>query len=179
MLSHYKAVVWETGDDIIPRAAGQPGGTAARSALETELAVRDYLNEGGKLLLAGKYAGFAQGANGAYVYQPDGPAECTDADRPDLPADAERLPAVLAGRVHYVDDGGTGAEGPYPLVGTRAGSTASPGAERGRLGGQPGPHRVVPDHVELPAADAVPAVRQRGADRLGAARRGAVRPVRR
>ena len=23
MLSHYKAVVWETGDDVIPRAQGQ------------------------------------------------------------------------------------------------------------------------------------------------------------
>ena len=61
VLSHYKAVVWETGDDIIPRATG-PGRPARRPrpALDTELAVRDYLNEGGKLLLSGKYAGFAQ-----------------------------------------------------------------------------------------------------------------------
>ena len=29
VLSHYDAVVWETGDDIIPRVIGQPGGTAA------------------------------------------------------------------------------------------------------------------------------------------------------
>ncbi|HEV7710214.1 MAG TPA: M14 family metallopeptidase, partial [Asanoa sp.] len=41
VLSHYKAVVWETGDDIIMRSQGQAGGTTTKSALETELAVRD------------------------------------------------------------------------------------------------------------------------------------------
>ena len=45
VLSHYKAVVWETGDDIILRSAGQGGGTAAKAALDIELSVRDYLNE--------------------------------------------------------------------------------------------------------------------------------------
>jgi murein tripeptide amidase MpaA len=111
VLSHYRAVVWETGDDMIPRAAGQPGGTAARSALETELAVRDYLNEGGKLLFGGKYAGYAQGADGAYVYQPDGPAECTDAD------DATCLPLFndfeqyWLGAYSYVDGSGSSLTG--------------------------------------------------------------------
>ena len=37
VLSHYDAVVWETGDDIITRAVGQPGGTAAKLALDLEL----------------------------------------------------------------------------------------------------------------------------------------------
>lgn len=118
VLSHYQAVVWETGDDIIPRATGQGGGTATRATLDTELAVRDYLNEGGKLLFAGKYAGFAPGANGPYVYQPD-PA------KPECPVstDATCLPLLndfqqyWLGAYTYVDAGGSGEDGPYPLVG--------------------------------------------------------------
>ncbi|MEU7255893.1 M14 family zinc carboxypeptidase [Streptomyces rimosus] len=43
VLSHFEKVVWYTG-------AGRPGGA-------TQLAVRDYLNEGGKLLTAGEQAG--------------------------------------------------------------------------------------------------------------------------
>ncbi|WP_030670374.1 M14 family metallopeptidase [Streptomyces rimosus] len=43
VLSHFENVVWYTG-------AGRPGGA-------TQLAVRDYLNEGGKLLTAGEQAG--------------------------------------------------------------------------------------------------------------------------
>ena len=30
VLSHYDAIVWESGDDIITRATGQPSGTAAK-----------------------------------------------------------------------------------------------------------------------------------------------------
>ncbi|MET8153792.1 M14 family zinc carboxypeptidase [Actinoplanes sp. NPDC049668] len=130
VLSHYDAVVWETGDDIIPRATGQVGGTIARSALETELAVRDYLNEGGRLLLAGKYAGFAQGANGAYVYQPNGPAECTNATDPTCLPIFNDFQQYWLGAYSYVSDGGTGPDGtPYPLTGTSgafAGFSATP-----------------------------------------------------
>ncbi|MCA2214823.1 M14 family metallopeptidase [Jidongwangia harbinensis] len=117
VLSHYKAVVWETGDDTIPRATGQPAGTAARSTLEVELALRDYLNEGGKLLFGGKYAGFAQGSDGQYVYQPNPPAECTNPD------DVTCLPLFndfqqyWLGAYSYISDGGTGESGPFPLIG--------------------------------------------------------------
>jgi hypothetical protein len=118
VLSHYKAVVWETGDDIIPRAPGQVAGTAARSTLETELAVRDYLNEGGKVLVGGKYAGYASGANGDYVYQPNPPEECTNADDPTCLPLFNDFQQYWLGAYTYVDDGGTGEDGPYPLVGT-------------------------------------------------------------
>ena len=37
VLSHYKAVLWETGDDIILRAPGQVGGTTMKAALDIEL----------------------------------------------------------------------------------------------------------------------------------------------
>ena len=58
VLSHYDAVVWEKGDDWVTRRPGQPGQTGqARVAIETQLAVRDYLNEGGKLYFGGQHAG--------------------------------------------------------------------------------------------------------------------------
>jgi hypothetical protein len=119
VLSHYKAVVWETGDDLIPRDKGQPGGTAAKSALDTELAVRDYLNEGGKLLMTGQNNGFAQAANGVYDYNPFAPPQCTTPDRyPCLPLFNDFQQYYL-GAYTYVSDGGTGDDGnPYPVNGT-------------------------------------------------------------
>lgn len=58
VLSHYDAVVWEKGDDYVTRRPGQPGATGqARVGIETQLAIRDYLNEGGKLLFTGQNAG--------------------------------------------------------------------------------------------------------------------------
>lgn len=122
VLSHYKAVVWETGDDIITRAPGQPGGTTTRSALETELAVRDYLNEGGKLLLGGKYAGYAQGANGAYIYQPNGPGECTSRQDPTCLPLLNDFQQYYLGAYNYVDAGGTELTG---NAGKFAGFTAT------------------------------------------------------
>jgi hypothetical protein len=57
VLSHYKAVIWETGEDIIPREPTQPGSTGTSKLMDDEiLGVRDYLNDGGKALIAGKYA---------------------------------------------------------------------------------------------------------------------------
>ena len=53
VLSHYDFVVWEKGDDYVTRRPGQPGQTGqARVAIETQFAVRDFLNEGGKLYFA-------------------------------------------------------------------------------------------------------------------------------
>ena len=58
VLSHYDAVVWYTGDDYLTRRPGQPPGTGtARLAVEEMIAVRAFLNEGGKLLYTGKRAG--------------------------------------------------------------------------------------------------------------------------
>ena len=64
MLSHYDAVVWYTGDDYLTREPGQvPGTGTSRLALDEQVAVRDYLNEGGKVVYAGKHAGqqYAEG----------------------------------------------------------------------------------------------------------------------
>jgi hypothetical protein len=57
VLSHYKAVIWETGEDVYVREPGQPGGTGTSKLVDNEvLNVRDYLNDGGKALVAGKFA---------------------------------------------------------------------------------------------------------------------------
>jgi hypothetical protein len=57
VLSHYKAVIWETGEDLYVREPGQPGGTGTSKLVDDEtLNVRDYLNDGGKALVAGKLA---------------------------------------------------------------------------------------------------------------------------
>jgi len=69
VLSHYSLVVWYTGDDIVTRDKGMGPGTVSRLAADTMLAVRDYLNEGGKLLYAGKYAGYQYSAQ-AFSYDP-------------------------------------------------------------------------------------------------------------
>jgi Zinc carboxypeptidase/Immune inhibitor A peptidase M6 len=121
VLSHYQAVIWETGDDVITRAVGQPGGTAAKLSFDVEQAVRSYLNEGGKLLYTGKYAGFASGADGSYYYEPDVPAqpECaTRSEPPCLPLFNDFLQYYL-GAFSYVDGGGSDVDGaPDPVKGT-------------------------------------------------------------
>ncbi|MBQ1024151.1 M14 family metallopeptidase [Micromonospora sp. C95] len=118
VLSHYEAVVWETGDDIILREPGQVPGTVAKAAVDIELSVRDYLNEGGKLLVSGKYALYAQAANGSYGYLPDAPPECTDANDPTCLPLLNDFQQYWLGAYNYVSDGGTSPDGqPYPVVG--------------------------------------------------------------
>ena len=120
VLSHYDAIVWESGDDIITRAAGQPGGTADKLTLDLELSVRDYLNEGGKALVTGKYNQFAQAANGLYDYNPFAPPQCTTNTNPatypclELFNDFQQY---WLGAYNYVSDGATGPDGPYPVSG--------------------------------------------------------------
>ena len=176
VLSHYEAVLWETGDDIILRAQGQVGGTTMKAALDIELSVRDYLNEGGKVLVSGKYAQFAQAANGAYFYNPFTPPECTTPNVYPVPAGAERFPAVLAGRPQL--------HRRWRHHGRRHLSTDRDRRPVHRVGRharrQPEPHRVLPADVELPAAGGVPVVRAKlGAGRLGPAGRRAFRAAHR
>jgi Zinc carboxypeptidase len=56
VLSHYDAVLWYTGNDNVTRAAAQPG-VAGLEAHETTTAVRDFVNEGGRVALSGVHAG--------------------------------------------------------------------------------------------------------------------------
>ena len=154
-----------------------------KAALDTELAVRDYLNEGGKLLVSGKYALYAQAANGAYFYQPERAGSRSAPIRDDpacLPLFNDFLQYWL-GAYTYIDDGGTGADGsPYPLAGHRP-IHGSPGTLNAPGSAENQDHTgVVPAHVELPAAGGVPVVRaELGPGRLGPPGRRAVRAVRR
>lgn len=79
VLSHYKAVIWETGDDIVTRSAGRAAGNADRLAMDQILEFRAYLNEGGNVLLAGDKAGQQfTGAVGTQLYDPKGEIDCID-----------------------------------------------------------------------------------------------------
>ncbi len=69
VLSHYKAVVWETGDDLYTREPNQPGGTGASKLLNDQvLEVRDFINEGGKLIVSGKHD--LQALRDEFLYNP-------------------------------------------------------------------------------------------------------------
>jgi Zinc carboxypeptidase len=71
VLSHYKSVIWYTGDDAIPRDPGWSAGNATRVAMDEILHIRSYLNEGGKVLYTGSFAGHGYGqGHGAQLYDP-------------------------------------------------------------------------------------------------------------
>jgi Zinc carboxypeptidase len=86
VLSHYDAVVWYTGDDVVTREPGWAAGNASRLAMQELLEVRDFINEGGRVLYTGKTAGqqYTPGL-GTQLYDPFENRQCR--------AD----PAVLAG----------------------------------------------------------------------------------
>ena len=57
VLSHYDAVVWYTGDDVVTREPGWGPGNASRLAMQELLEARDFVNEGGRVLYTGQRAG--------------------------------------------------------------------------------------------------------------------------
>jgi hypothetical protein len=71
VLSHYKAVVWYTGNDLFVREpSGTPGTGTSKLADDEIINVRAYLNEGGKLLYTGQNA--ANGQLTGFVFNPAG-----------------------------------------------------------------------------------------------------------
>jgi hypothetical protein len=71
VLSHYKSVIWYTGDDLYVREPGQPGGTGNSKLADDEvIAVRDFMNDGGTVLVTGQSA--LQGAWDQFLYNPLG-----------------------------------------------------------------------------------------------------------
>ncbi|WP_309110582.1 M14 family zinc carboxypeptidase [Saccharothrix sp.] len=83
VLSHYDAVIWYTGDDLVTREPGMTAGNVS-SLAQTELfEVRDYLNEGGKVFYTGNSAGHQYStALGTQLYDPFENAPCTGAVAP-------------------------------------------------------------------------------------------------
>ncbi|MEY2513975.1 MAG: hypothetical protein QOJ89_1333 [bacterium] len=81
VLGHYDAVIWETGDDTVTRNAGWGGGNASRLAQDLAFETRAYMNEGGRVLLAGKKATYqySGAAVGSQNYDPQGGSlPCSD-----------------------------------------------------------------------------------------------------
>jgi hypothetical protein len=69
VLSHYKAVVWYTGLDDYVRDPGQTTGVT-KMFDDQMVSIRDYINEGGKVLVTGQRA--LQSAWSEYSYNPLG-----------------------------------------------------------------------------------------------------------
>ena len=79
VLSHYDAVLWYTGDDIVTRPVGQGAGNVDRLAMDEILEFRAYMNEGGRLLYTGAWAAqqyVRAGAVGQQFYDPKGEGPC-------------------------------------------------------------------------------------------------------
>ena len=78
VLSHYDAVLWYTGDDVVTRELGWGPGNASRLAMQELNEVRDYLNEGGRVLYTGQRAGqqYTTGL-GTQLYDPFENLQCS------------------------------------------------------------------------------------------------------
>lgn len=103
VLGHFKAVVWYLGDnrltqdaadEFVPVGGGPtlvPDAQVADRAFQLTMEVRDYLNEGGKLLYSGEttaYYGPLRGVNGGGIYyglkgEPQTPCRITTSYRDD------------------------------------------------------------------------------------------------
>ena len=83
VLSHYNAVIWYTGNDIITREPGWSGGNASRLAIEEVYEVRAFLNEGGKLFYTGKFAGHQYSpVHGTQLFDPFENQRCLGGPNP-------------------------------------------------------------------------------------------------
>ena len=129
VLGHYEAVIWYRGNDIHVREPGWGGGNVSRLAVDETLEIRQYLNEGGKLLYTGQWAGGTEnGIGGAQLYDPVANQQCLGGTPPP-PAevtarclnwgDKNDFLQYYLGAYLYVSDAGLDADGnPFPIVGT-------------------------------------------------------------
>ena len=119
VLSHYDAVVWYTGDDIITREPGFPGGTASRLAMD-EMLQRPRLHERGRRsALHRQVRRHPVRGSGNQLYDPKG-ARCPAVDPAVAPrclpstarATSKRRARVLVrGSLLTNDDAGTDDDG--------------------------------------------------------------------
>jgi hypothetical protein len=123
VLGHYDAVIWYRGDDIHVREPGWPGGNVSRLVVDETLQVRQYLNEGGKLLYTGQWAGGTEnGVGGNQLYDPVANQQCLGGT-PEVTAlclnwgDKNDFLQYYLGAYLYVSDAGLDADGnPFPMV---------------------------------------------------------------
>jgi len=81
VLGHYDTVVWYTGNDLVTREPGWPGGNVSRLAVDNTLNMRQYLNEGGTLLYAGQWAGWLENSGQQQFYDPVANQQCTSSQQ--------------------------------------------------------------------------------------------------
>ena len=183
MLSHYDAVLWYTGDDIIPREPTRAGGNASRLAVQELYEVREFLNEGGRALYTGKHAGTAH-TSGNAVLRPVRERGLRGPGGAPLPTGVwlgrrrERRPRVLVRR--RPGERGAGLDGDG-----RRRSTCSAWTTRSRAGvgpqrrgqrRQPGQRATRSSRRAASCRGRVPAVRELGVRQVRPPRR-AVRPA--
>jgi hypothetical protein len=130
VLSHYDAVVWYPGDDIVTRPAGVGAGNADRLAMDEILEFRAYMNEGGRVLYTGDMAGEQYTGNvGTQLYDPQGTSTCSPLPAGQDPRRCLRLRGsgdgindvlqyYFGGYVAILGDGLDDAGTPFDLVGT-------------------------------------------------------------
>ena len=78
VLSHFEAVVWYSGKDIIPRDPTQGPGTASKIAHDEIVGIRDFLNEGGRVFASGQNLPYAHMNAYPYPPGPTAPVPLTD-----------------------------------------------------------------------------------------------------
>jgi hypothetical protein len=117
VLSHYKAVIWYTADDVITRERGMVPGTASRLANDEMLAVRAYLNEGGRLLYTGKNAGFEQAFGYEFNIETNAPCD-PDSDEDGCQPLSDDFLQYYLGAYIYNDEAGATPNGKiYDILG--------------------------------------------------------------
>ncbi|HSI81751.1 MAG TPA: M14 family metallopeptidase [Solirubrobacterales bacterium] len=126
VLGHYGAVVWYMGNNFVTRQAGRGPGNADRLANDIVLEVRSYLNDGGKLLYTGQWAGaLFNGLAGTQLYDPVANEVCVEGgqlvlDRCKVISDKDDFLQYYLGAYIYNSDAGTDPETgePLPIEGT-------------------------------------------------------------
>jgi hypothetical protein len=124
VLSHYDAVVWYMGNNFVTRTAGRGAGNVDRLHNELTLEARAYLNEGGKLLFNGQWAGALEtGQAGTQLYDPVAGEVCVQGgqlvlSRCQVLSDKNDFLQYWLGSYIYNSDGGTDENGdPFGVLG--------------------------------------------------------------
>jgi hypothetical protein len=124
VLSHFDAVVWYTGNDNVTRSPNRPG-VADLEAHRTITAVRDFVNEGGRVSVTGVNAGrqwdlVEYPQEGFPLSQCDGDLQTTDQGK--CQPLSNDFAQYYLGAYLRSDAGGLSASGtPFPVAGTPGG----------------------------------------------------------
>jgi Zinc carboxypeptidase len=118
VLSHYDAVIWYTGDDILVRDRGMVPGTTSRLANDEILAIRAYLNEGGRLFRTGKNAGFGEAFGYEFNLETNAPCNPDDSGEDGCEPLQNDFMQYYLGAYLYNDEAGTAPNGQlYDVLG--------------------------------------------------------------